>query len=78
MSEQLLDSMNGHVEITSKVERVLRLDSSDAGTWALFPRFTERCLTFGRDLLKFNEMQLKNFDQDLRNRWATPNGSLFP
>ena len=77
MSEQLLGSVNGHVEITSKVEHVMRLDCTDVTSWSLYPRFMERCLRFAQDLLKFNEMQLKNFEQDLRNRWATPNGSLF-
>lgn len=72
----ILGSVNGHVE-GSKAECVMRLDAMDPTAWALFPQFMQRSLNFADKLLNFNEMQIGNFEQDLRNRWASPNGSLF-
>jgi len=78
MSETILGTVNGHVDAASLVaERIMRLDCSDMSSWYHFPRYIDRCLVFAQQLLGFNQMQLANFEQDLRNRWATPHGSLF-
>ena len=72
---QILGSIDERAHTTA--DEVVRLESSNGSHWQHLPRFIERSIHFAQETLSYNDIQIRNFEQDLKNRWVTPNGALM-